>query len=360
MFSLTPKLKKEDLFDREMEFEELGKLLKLYPIVVVTGFRRVGKSSLVRVFLNETKTNHVFIDGRKLFESSKGNISSLHLARVLKDELSKFSKSQIVLNFLSRIRGISVSGTSVEINPRELDLAELFEKFNQLARKQKKYFVFFFDEAQYLRYYGSRGGNDLLALFAYAHDHLENVRIIITGSEIGVLHDFLKLNEYDSPLYGRGVGFLTLKPFSSEQSVEFLRRGFEEVKEKIDFDLKEVVQQIDGIAGYLVLFGVKYLETKDKQRALEEVFHTVRNLFEKEIEELRERSPRYPLILKQIANGMNSWIAIKNVLHGRGDFIVDSRLYSLLETLEKMSLIEKTPEGYKIVDPVMEKVLKDL
>ncbi|MEJ5229640.1 MAG: hypothetical protein WHT65_06525 [Pseudothermotoga sp.] len=34
-------------------------------------------------------------------------------------------------------------------------------------------------------------------------------------------------------------------------------------------------------------------------------------------------------------------------------------MYSLLETLEKMSLIEKTPEGYRIVDPVMEKVLKE-
>ncbi|MEJ5229641.1 MAG: ATP-binding protein [Pseudothermotoga sp.] len=303
LFSLTPKAKKEDLFDRGREFEELDKLLRLYPIVVVSGLRRVGKSSLVRVFLNETNRPHVFVDGRRLYESSKGNISLLHLSKVLKDELSKFSKSQLVMNFISRIRGITVNGSSLEINPRELDLGDLFEKFNEIARKQNKHFVIFFDEAQYLRYYGSKGGNDLLALLACTYDHLESVRILITGSEIGALHDFLKLEDYNSQLYGRGIGFLTLKPFSPEESARFLQRGFEELNEKVDFDIQEVVQQLDGTAGYLVLFGIKYLENKDEKRALAEVFHTARSLFEKEISELIKRNPRYIIILKQIANG---------------------------------------------------------
>lgn len=42
----------------------------------------------------------------------------------------------------------------------------------------------------------------------------------------------------------------------------------------------------------------------------------------------------------------------------KGEFVSDSNLYSLLKTLEKMSFIEKTTEGYKIIDPVLEKVLK--
>lgn len=55
---------------------------------------------------------------------------------------------------------------------------------------------------------------------------------------------------------------------------------------------------------------------------------------------------------------MNSWSSLKNLFHAKGDFESDSNLYSLLKTLEKMSFIEKTTEGYKIIDPVLEKVLK--
>lgn len=359
LFSLTPKTKKEDLFGRERELKDLEKLLETYPIVVITGLRQVGKSSLVKVFLNENDFLHMTVDGRRLYETSEGNISSHHLTKLLGEELSRISKSQKLLNVLERVRGITVSGTSIELNPKEFSLSDLLEKLNETAKRQKKKIVIFFDEAQYLRYYGHRGGSDLLALFAYCYDNFENVRFIISGSEVGLLHDFLKLEDYSSPLHGRGIGFLTLRPFTFDQSVDFLMEGFREVGEKINFDVEEIVREIDGIVGYLVLFGVKYLEKKDKDEALKEVFHSVKALFEKEMEELRKRSERYPFILKQIARGINTWSALKNIFLAKGDFISDSRLYSLLETLEKMSFVEKTQSEYRIVDPVFEKILSE-
>ncbi|PLV59757.1 AAA family ATPase [Thermotoga sp. KOL6] len=359
LFSLIPKARKSDLFGREKELEELNKLINIYPIVVVTGVRRVGKSSLIKVFLNEKRIPHLIVDGRKLYESSHGHISSTHLCKVLSDELSKFSKSQAILNLLKRIRGISVSGTSLEINPKELSLTDLIERFNTIVEHQKKPFVFFFDEAQYFKYYGSRGGNDLLALFSYSHDQLENVRILITGSEIGTLHDFLKIENYKSPLYGRGVGFLNLEPFSLEQSVKFLKKGFEELNRKVNFDLEETARKMNGIPGYLVLFGIKYLETEDERVAFEEVFHTASLLFEQELIELGKRSPRYIFLLKQIAKGINTWSYLKSSFHAKGDRIGDSRLYSLLKTLERMSFVKKENGVYKIVDPILERILRD-
>ncbi|MDK2785659.1 MAG: uncharacterized protein PWQ80_338 [Thermotoga sp.] len=357
LFSLIPKIRKEDLFDREKELRELEKLVEIYPLVVVTGLRRVGKSSLVRVFLNENRFPHITIDGRKLYEISGGNVSSLHLSRFLAEELSRVSRSQKLLNLLKRVRGISISGTSLQINPKEFSLSDLLEKLDDISKKRRTKTVIFLDEAQYFRYYGSRGGKDILALFAYCYDNLENVRLIATGSEVGILHDFLRLDDYDSPLHGRGIGFLTIRPFSFEQSVDFLMEGFRETGEKINFDLEEVAREIDGIVGYLVLFGVKYLEKKNKEEALREVFHTVKFLFEKELDELKRRSERYLFVLGQIARGINTWSALKNIFHAKGDFISDSRLYSLLETLEKMSFVKKTQNGYRIVDPVLEKIL---
>ena len=53
-----------------------------------------------------------------------------------------------------------------------------------------------------------QGEKELLALFAHAYDSLPNQRIILTGSEVGLLHDFLGINDYESPLYGRVGGGL--------------------------------------------------------------------------------------------------------------------------------------------------------
>lgn len=359
LFSLTPKSKREDFFDREEELAKLHQLVQLYPLVVITGLRRVGKSSLVKVFLNESESPFIILDGRKVYEMSGGNISSVHLLRVLSDEFAKLSKSQKIVNVLRRIRGVSVGGNSVEIDPKEFYLSDAFEKFNRFAEKEGKFFFVFVDEAQYFRFYGARGGEELRTLFSYCHDQLPGIRILVTGSEVGVLHDFLKLDDYGSALHGRGVGFLTLKPFNFEQSVEFLRRGFEEAGITPGFNLEEIVSELDGVVGYLVLFGVKYLETRDREGALREVLSTLKALFERELSELSRRSPRYLFLLKSVAQGINTWSGLRNVLHARGDIIGDSRLYSLLEVLEKMSLIEKTPDGYKITDVVLGKMLKE-
>jgi len=54
LFSFEPKTSRKELFDREGEFKSLESSLKTYPIVIVTGLRRVGKSSLIRAFYNES------------------------------------------------------------------------------------------------------------------------------------------------------------------------------------------------------------------------------------------------------------------------------------------------------------------
>mgnify|MGYP000885904771 FL=1 len=358
LFSLAPKLRKNDLFDRDQELSTLRNSLQIYPLTLITGLRRVGKSSLISVFLNESDLIHITIDGRKVYQGTSGNISHFDLVRELNTAFSKISNVQRMGNFLRRVKGINVLGNAIEMNPKEVTLPDLFEKFNELAKAEDNFFVLCFDEAQYFRFYGSRGGNDLLAFLSYVYDNLTNVRIIVTGSEIGVLHDFLKLKDYNSPLYGRAIQPIVVKPFSFEQSVEFLQTGFREIGEEIGFDISEVVEKMDGIPGYLTLFGVKYLETKDKETALREVYSLMEGLFKKEMNELEKRSPRYMTILQLVAQGVNTWTMLKNYFLAKGDMISDSRLSELLRTLEKMSLIEKTQSGYRILDPVFEKILK--
>jgi len=128
------------------------------------------------------------------------------------------------------------------------------------------------DEAQYLRFYGSRGGKELLALLAYSYDNLDSLRFILSGSEVGLLHDFLGIDDYESPLYGRSHREVVLKPFSKGLSI--------------------------GVPGWLVEFGRKYAETQDLMDSLEYVFQRAKGFLNEELKELERRSPAMCLSLR--------------------------------------------------------------
>lgn len=357
LFSFEPKTKRSELFDREEELEKLANFLPRYPFVVITGLRRVGKSSLVKVFLNENDYPSISIDCRRLYMESGGNITSSDLISYIERELMRVSWKEKIKALLKKFK-INISSITVEMDSGKMDLASIFEKISAIAEKGETFFVVHFDEAQYLRFFGSRGGNDILAFLAYVYDNLPSIRVIITGSEVGVLHDFLKLGDYSSPMYGRAVYELALKPFSKNLAVEFLKQGFQEQGVKPDFDVEKVIDKIDGVPGYLVLFGMKYIDVRDTFLALEEVYRTMEALMKREIDELERRSRRYLKILKLVSLGINTWTGLKNYFYSSGDRISDSRLYELLQSLTKMTFIEKREGKYKIVDPVLEEVLR--
>lgn len=358
LFSFEPKNSKKEFFDREVEFEALETSLKSYPIVLITGLRRVGKSSLIRVFYNEHAYPGIFIDCRKLYTMGMGNIKERDLLNEILGKLGELSKKERFGLIIRALKKLNIAGATIEFERRELKLTETFEKLNEIAVKNGTMFTIYFDEAQYLRFFGSRGGKELLAFMAYSYDYLSNLRFVITGSEVGVLHDFLRLDDYDSPLYGRVTYELVVMPFAVEKSVEFLSKGFEEFNVKIDFDLNEVVKIIDGIPGYLVHFGLKYIETRDKNKALEGMYSSLEGFIKNELSELSKRSGRYEKILRLIAQGINSWSQLKNWFYSKGDRISDSRLQNLLNNLIKLSYIVKAEEGYEIIDPVLKNLLK--
>lgn len=349
LFDLRPKTRREDIFDREREFRELEKSLETYPITLLLGIRRVGKSSILRAYLNERPG--VLIDCRELY-AERGHLTREELVRELQSRVSLLGK------LTSRFK-VSLSLKFLTLEPRELSLREVFRELNDLGEKLGG-FIIAFDEAQYLRFYGSRGGKELLALFAHAYDSLPNLRIILTGSEVGLLHDFLKITDYESPLYGRIAGEVVVEPFDRETSIEFLRQGFREARFNVpEREIEDAVELLDGVPGWLVIFGVEYLREGGFQRAIERTLEVARGLVMGELEELRRRSPRYVDILRAIALGYNRWSLIRDYLAVRGAKIPDPRLYALLGNLKKMSWVTEEGDIYRITDPVVATVLRD-
>ncbi len=172
------------------------------------------------------------------------------------------------------LRGISVERVSIaglQLKPRETTFVDLLEFLNSLGRKAGKKVIIAFDEAQYLRFYGPRGGKELLAAIAYAYDSIENLGFVFTGSEVGFLHDFLGLNDYSSLLY----------------------------------------------------------------RTFDMTMRKARSLVREELLELGKRSGRYSLILHAMAMRLTSWSTIKEYVEAKAGPVTNARLSELLRTLKR-------------------------
>lgn len=354
LFDLRPKCKREDLFDREEEIRALTNSVEKYPLTLLLGVRRVGKSSVLRVALKEV--SGIYVDVREVYFSSGGWISAEGLKKTFEKALNDLDGSlkRKIIRALKKIEGIDVSGVRITLSG-EASLVDILHALDEVGA------VVAFDEAQYLRYYGGRGGKDLLTLIAYAYDNLRNVKFVLSGSEVGLLHDFVGIDDYSSPLYGRACSEITIAPFTREQSVEFLKRGFEEAGVEVDTrTVERAVKVLDGIPGWLVEFGYSYVNGKSFEEALESVWSKAKKFLEGELRELEKRSRRYTLILRAIATGLNRWSDIKDYVSVKSGPVPNARLAELTRNLEKMGwIIKKTNGKYEITDPVVERVLRE-
>lgn len=365
LFDPAPKTRREDLFGRDEELELLNRSLKLGErLIVIYGVRRVGKTSLVRTAFADFNYPNVIVDVREV-HSIYGRVTKRgiysKMAEYFTLTLNLYEKMGFKLSELfRRVRGFKVSDFGVEVEPSDLpDMATLFRRFNEWAAKRGTRFVVAFDEAQYLRFSGGVRYDELLA---WVYDNLENVTVVVTGSEVGVLRDFLKLDDPKAPLYGRYVREVRLGRYSRELSLEFLRRGFKELNMlPREEELEEVVEKLDGIPGWLTYYGyLRGVNGLPHKEALEKVFEEGSKLAMSEVEKIIGQSrERYLAILEAIAVGAETWKQIKTYVTYKTGLITDARFTTLLKNLINYGLIEKYEDKYVIADPVIKWAAKE-
>ena len=331
LFDERPKSRRADLYDRERELNDLLRGIGR-PLVLLLGIRRIGKTSVLRVALSEADVPGIIIDARSLRE----NYGRRDLYRVFARALS--SRLDALMDVLKAVRGVKILGGEVELSWRGRDYLSLADLFDHLNRRR---LVIAIDEAQRLR--GPMSGEILRAL-AHAYDYCDNLTFILTGSEVGLLLDFLGLEDPSSPMYGRYAHRIVLERFTREQSLEFLELGFRELGVKPP-DLERVVDLLDGIPGWLTFYGNRYARG---QGDLEEILEMAVQMA---LQELRGvvRTKRYALVLKALASGKKGWSQLQRYLEEKeGHTISKSRLSNILRNLRAMSLIE----NYRFLDPV--------
>lgn len=314
---------KDDFFNFEVLQEELKKAIhdKAIPLIAVYGLRRTGKTSLIRVVLHSLGKKHVWIDSRDI--SSRDDFY-----KTLSDEIDRLVRL--------KIEKLTVKGIGLSLNVMRKGLRYL----------NKHKFVLVIDEAQLLK----RLHLDNAVAFLY--DNYPDIKIIISGSESGMLKNFLGKNNAKAPLYGRAVFELQTGRLNKEGSFSFLKEGARQAK--IDFSDEEIMTAItalDGIIGWLTKYGwyrLKHSPKESMRRTIEEGSMLAREEFLKFASRAEER---YHRIMKAIQGGA-SWDDVKRQVS-----ISDKQLSAMLSKLRDSGFIEKGEGMYTITDPLLEAAL---
>jgi AAA+ ATPase superfamily predicted ATPase len=349
-FSLEVKTRKEDFFDMENELETFKKEL-LEPntrMIVIKGLRRTGKSSLMRVVLNEIKLPHIFIDLRLGVPFTPDSIY-----QYFSTELSKFLKDKTMNKILSKIKGLEISGLKLEFKERKINvIAEILEEIGKWA--EHKQIVLAIDEAQDLRYI--KGFDKILA---HIYDYDKGIKLVLAGSEVGLLDKVLGKGNPNAPLFGRAFTEITLKKLSKEKSIEFLKAGFEQAKIKVDEEeINKAVSILDGIIGWLTFYG--YLRTRGYDDALERSIDEGSKLIADEFKQflnIRQIARRRYIEIMKTLTRPSRWSEVKRSLRIISN-ASDKQISNYLKELMYYGFIEKKDDLYFISDPLLIEAIK--
>lgn len=114
LFDPRPKERREEIFDREKELESILNGMNEYPISLIIGIRRVGKSSLLKVALNEYSGIGIYMDTRRLYSAGSGSISSAMLV----DEITRILLGKGRVGFLRGIKVEEINLLGLHLKPR--------------------------------------------------------------------------------------------------------------------------------------------------------------------------------------------------------------------------------------------------
>lgn len=322
-FNPQVKDNKKDFFNFEVIQEELKSAIqdKLIPLIAIYGLRRTGKTSLIKVVLNSMGRKYVWIDSRDI--SSRDDFYTK-----LSGEIDRFKRF--------KIEKLTLKGVGLSLN--------FMKKGLDYLNKHK--IILVIDEAQLLK----RLHLDNTVAFIY--DNFPNIKIIISGSESGMLKNFLGKNNAKAPLYGRAVFELQTHRLDKESAFTFLKDGAKQIKIEIsDEEAMSAIKELDGIIGWLTKYGWYRLHQSPKESLRRTATEGAALAREEFIKFATNAEARYKQIMKVLKGGAR-WEEVKDQVQ-----ISDKQLYSMMNRLIDSGFVEKSEGFYTIADPLLEAAL---
>ena len=355
-FDTKPKVKRADLYGRNDCLESLKKLDS--PITILSGRRRIGKTSLLKVFLNEIDSPVIYLDFRAFFSNG---YSPKRFYEMFFSSLTSVSKKyKSIVNFLSSFEKIEIFGVKLELSKSQTlpNINDIFSALNKWAQKRSEKLIIIFDGVRNLKLFKKRYGIDFLNLFAFTYDNLYNLEIILSSSQPLILKSFLSINKQSSPLFGRYVKEIELKPLTKSQSIDFLKQGFEEfnLKPKDTFLIK-AYESLGGVIGWLTYFGRLAIDRGDyTQNSIDAVFNTALDSVKQDIIHVKKLSNGYFKILYLVSVGNNTINRLKSAL--RGEYSNDKSLFRAIKRLQCLGYLIKDSDKYEVSDKILKTAIK--
>ncbi len=366
-------------------------------IVAVLGPRRIGKTSLIltaytaaitqgvlkpdktalihadfRGIASKDAALHAILNGYRTAERMMRTKAVEKLKNALLEKLLTEEKETKEAGVNAFIFKGGISRTKVRKLIREGNLEgfrDTLELIDETCREEKLTCIVFLDELHEVMDKLKGVKNEIPQTLAYAHDHLANIKIVISGSRIRLTEDIIQHEE----LIQR-TNEIRMKPLTPEESWELLTKAFtDHGVEYIPQALNEGYRISKGVAGWLTEYGRKYVLAyrihRDPLKALNETIDrtigAMKAACSEELMELKKRlkgSETYTAahkILSYVAKGINQPSDLKRITN-----LSTGMLNHILKLLMKYDILTKTSEGrtvkYAISDPAILAHFQDL
>lgn len=347
-FNPEPKTERKDLFGAEYAVTSFLNSLndKSTRMVIIKGLRRTGKTSLLNVGLKESGKATVKIDVRQGPYQDRKEFLSFIIAQIRK----KLDES-LFQRIMKKISGVSVGyrDFSATVFLSKEENAGLF--FESLNGQLPNPLILAFDEIQLAKDIGFD------YFLASIFDNYTNIKLVLTGSEMGLLDAFLGKKDYDAPLYGRACFEIELKRLKEEGTASFLHLGFAEIHKQISFEeTRNVIEHLDGIIGWLTLYGWLRYQDVSHLKAIQKVKEEGKETVKRELDNFlttRRATSNYIKLLHSLLQGQTTWSALKASFRKQKIHLSDGQLQLYLNELQDYGFIENSSEGYIIADPLL-------
>jgi hypothetical protein len=336
LFDTKPKSDPRFLYGREKELDGLVESLKKKNWVIILGPRRVGKTSLAECAIKRMGRKIFLLDARE----NNNFIESLNKLLATPESSLKV-KAEIRVPYTPINIGAEYNKT---LSKKNLD---------SLLKKVGHIYIII-DEAQWLV-----NPRKVVMLLAHLYDYYyDSVTFIITGSMIGVLKSIVEPGP-SSPLYGRAITEMEIKRWQSSISLSFLKTGTAELGLRLNEKMAiEVEENLDGLPGWLTLFGYNYAQVKNPNIALTKTIKEAKKIVSQELKSIAELgigTPKLIEVLRVLAKEPVRFVDIAKATNFN-----NTSLSKYLSTLNRLEYIEKDSKSrYFISDPMLLKFIEE-
>ena len=229
---------------------------------------------------------------------------------------------------------------------------EIFYHLDAWAKSRNKVLLIVIDEAQYLK---KTSPFNMSAILAGIYDKFRNLKIILTGSEMDLLFNFLGDEDPDAPLNGKPRIEIELYPMNEDRCIQFLQMGLKERNFAIDqSNMQQIIEHaaksLGSRIGWLNEFGLKCVEegniTKEfVDDIIEKRSSSARSEFEKFLKGKQEQN--YQDIIEYLANLDTQYNFTKY-------FVERQSTVKCVEVLRRAGFIRNFQGSYAINDLVLE------